>query len=285
MINNPENEYLIAADGSIYPLRSLGVVVSNVSDVPVEYQTSRGYRQDGHTVDDFSMRGRTLNFSFNRVVQSRSNFWTVRTELLSTLTPDNGIVTYRRILPNGDRRDIQGWLQGGLLLETPTGLDFDASFALNCPSPFYYDPTETELELETGNEGGLVLPFFLPDELWFVSENNMTGEIDYEGTWRNYPVIEIDGPYQQITVQNTTTGGSFTLAVTIPIGTTLTIDLTPGEQTIVDGDGVNHIADLSFGNLLDWFLTIGENVILAEPSGEGATTAVRVTYQNNYIAL
>lgn len=282
-----EDHYFIASDGTVYPLRELGVTVLGESDVPVNYQTDKGYRQHGRTVRDWTLDTREIAFQFTRFAANRRDYWQQRETLINVLNParDEGVVRYRRILPDGRRREIAGRLQAGTSLTVGDDrLNMAASFALLCPDPSFYDPAEQVLTLEASAVSALVVPFSVPDDVWVGGSTQVSGTVDYEGSWRCWPVISIRGPYQRMRVDNLTTGISFTLGVEVSAGQSVVIDLTPGAQSITVGGQAawDHIAE---GNIVDWYLQPGENAINASGSGLSTSTQVELVYHTRYIAL
>ncbi len=280
-----ENVYLITADGARFPLAEYGVEVSEIGNIPVEYETARGYGQHGATVFDWRLRERAISLALASGARDRRGYWALREKLLNALRPNRGgALTLRFVQPNGARRDIRGWLQGGLsLTESADGRNLDAAFSLLCPDPAFYDPALVSATLVSGDAGGFYFPAAFP--IFFTSGAALSLTLSYAGTWYTYPAITISGPYTGITISNATTGGYITLSVALTSSQTRIIDLTPGAQSIVDAAGNNRISDMSDGNLLDWYLTPGENIISANISGFDANTAVALSYRTRYIAL
>lgn len=282
-----EAEYLITANGTIYPLDALGVKVTGLGNIPVEYQKMRGYGQHGETVLSWRLGARQIGFTLDRGNLAGLAYWQARQRLIDILSPQSGMVTYRRVLPNGRRRDIAGWLQAGMSLnEYEDRSGFTAEFTLECPSPSFYDPVLQSVVLGAGHPDYLGFPFsFGDDRFWFDSPGIARGKITYEGTWRSYPAISITGPYGSITVRNVTTGARFTLGVPVASGEVITVDLTPGEQSITDSAGDNLLSHRSAGTFIDWYLVPGTNDIFASGTGNSSQTSVQVSYHTEYISL
>ena len=280
-----ENQYLIAADGMIYPLRDLGVRVTGISEIPVEYQTTQGYKQHGVTVLDWRLQTRTISFAFEVYALDRLGYWQARERLIATLRPNLGVVTYRQILPDGRRRDIDGWLQPGLALaEVASGRSFDAAFSLTCPEPSFYDPAVQTATLAAQSLSAFVLPFAVPDDMWLGGTTQLYTTLTTEGTWRAYPTITIQGPYARLNLANDTTGATFTLGTALAAGDTLLVDLTPGAQTI-QRNGVVSLDELEDGNLVDWHLVPGDNTLHGSGTGLTGATGITVQWSTRYIAL
>lgn len=280
-----ENQYLIAADGTIYPLRDLGVSVVGMSDIPAEYQTQQGYKQHGVTVQDWRLQARTLSFAFEVYARTRPDFWAARTGLIDALRPNKGLVTYRQIRSDGRRRDINGWLQPGLnLAESSDGLSFDAGFSLLCPEPSFYDPAAQTTTLAAQSLSAFVVPFAVPDDMWLGGTTQLYVTLNPGGTWRAYPIFTITGPFARLILSNETTGATFTLGTALAAGETLTVDLTPGAQTI-ERNGATSLDEMDDGNLVDWYLESGDNTLHGSGTGLSSATTITVQWFPRYIAL
>lgn len=293
-----EADYLIVPGGAIYPLRAGGqqvMAVSGLGEIGVEYQTTRGYNQHGMTVLGWRLTPRSISFQMSHAVKDRRAFWQAREDLIAALRPYVGReITYRKVLPSGARRDIRGWLREGPGLEEQDDRSFAATFTLECPDPSFYDPTEQAVALSGSAPQALAFPFTFyrndsqdtaGDGFYFDRASVARGTVAYSGTWRAYPAIEIDGPYQWLRIDNTTSGAFLTLSVALAAGRTLTIDLTPGAQSITDDLGNDRLNDRSAGSFIDWYLEAGANAIAASGQGTSSSTEVRLRFYNRYIAL
>jgi len=281
-----ETHYLIVPGGGVYPLSSLAVQVGGLGDIPVEYQTTQGYGQHGHTVLDWRLAARTLNFQFGVYGRDRRDFWTKRNDLLDLVRPNlNRPVTYRVVLPSGARRDIQGWLRGGPGMESPDRLSFDAAFSLECPDPSFYDPAAHTVTLTSADPEGLGFPIGFP--IGFASGFEIArANVAYAGTWRSYPRFVVAGPYDWLRLSNAATGRALKLAVPKLAGESVTLDLTPGALSVTDHNG-DPCFDEVEGELTNWYLAEEQtNTILVAAFGHTVgTTSVVLTYYERFIAI
>lgn len=279
------NHYLIASDGAIYPLRDLGVTLTGLSDIPVEYQTTQGYQQDGTTVVDWRLTPRTLSFAFAVDARDPRRYEAARAQIINVLRPNLGTVTYRRILPGGGRRDIDGWLNTGLaLVPQGLGISMDASLSLLCPDPTFYDPAVQTGTLAIESSDAFVLPFAVPDDLWFGAGSLLSASLAVAGTFKAYPIITITGPYERLRLANNTTGAYFILGVSASASDTVVVDLTPGARSITR-NGADAWDEIEEGNLVDWYLEPGTNELRGNGSGFSLATTISVAYNARYIAL
>lgn len=280
-----ENDYLIRSDGQIYPLRHYGVKVTGLGNVPLEHMTQAGYKQHGVVVSGWRLTPRTITFALDLDVLRPDQRWQRRQELIDQISPQYGAVTYRKVFADGSRRDIDGMLDTSLSLVESDDLRHVATgFGLFCPDPTFYDPAEQDQILTAATVDAFVLPFAVPDELWFGGATQLSGTVSNPGTWRAYPVITIGGPYSRMIIQNQTTGASITLGVALPAGSSMVIDLTPGQETITR-DGDNAFDEIEEGNLIDWYLAPGDNLVLFGGAGVTVSSFARVSFQARYIAL
>jgi hypothetical protein len=280
-----ENEYLITADGRVYPLAAYGARVTGLGGVPVEYQTAQGYRQHGVTVRDFRLGARTLSLAFRLDARGRRLLWALRGELAEAVSPARGAVTYRKVLPNGNVREIRGWLDESLSVEDVSdGRAVEVSLSLLCPDPSFVDPAWQAVTADNEQSAALVLPVVLPDEFWCGGSSQYVVVLDYPGTWRGYPQLALHGPYDSATVSNLATGAQLVLGLPLPEASLVRVDTTPGALAVTR-DGVTAMAELSDGNLVDFFLAPGPNRLVLNGTGFNAATAFRVEYRARYIAL
>lgn len=280
-----ENEYLIDANGNILPLADYGLRASDLSNVPVTYETARGYGQHGESVLGWHLTPRVIRFQWTDDALTRNAWWTRRQTIINRLRPNVGKVTYRITLPDGNRRDIDGWLQSGLDLGgSDDGLGLSPSFQLSCPDPAFYDPAEQSVTFTATDWDDLGFPIGFPIAFGggyiFAS-----AAVNYTGTWRSYPTFTITGPYTWMRIYNVTTGKGFRLTVAKLASDTITIDLSPGNLSVQDQDG-NPLFDEVDGQLANWYLAEGQtNNVVISSYEDDANTSVTMSYTRRYIAL
>ncbi|WP_119069202.1 phage tail domain-containing protein [Aggregatilinea lenta] len=280
-----ENEYLITADGQIYPLATYGAKVTGLGGVPVEYQTAQGYKQHGVTVRDFRLQSRTLSIAFTLDARGRRRLWALRDALAAAVSPARGMLTYRKVLPDGRVREIRGWADESLSVEdVDDGCAAQVGLSLLCPDPSFVDPAWQAVTAENESSSALVLPFVMPDEFWFGGSSQYVVSLDYPGTWRGYPQLALHGPYDSATLSNLATGAQLVLGRPVPESSLVRVDTTPGAVNVTR-DGVSSMAEVSDGNLVDFYLAPGANRLVLNGTGFNAATALRVEYRARYIAL
>jgi hypothetical protein len=301
-----EFDTYIAPDGQTYQFDDQVdqwlLTINNQGMPPIEHITTRGVFQHGETWRDYRLRPRTLRLTHLRETGTadRADFWTARADILNLLRPNRGtsLGSLRKILDDGTTRDIDVIISGGVTLpqEEIVGRgcwivrDFIEFIAHD---PLFYDPTEvvsTTTLLEAG--AGFIFPSIFPITFG-GSVISSTVTIAYAGTWSTFPTIEIDGPLDDATITNTSIDEKIELQYNIPLGTTVTIALTPSSKTVTDDSGTNLIgvvttdSDLATFRLeADPIASDGDNLVTI--SGGGAdvnNTAIRIKYFTRYIGI
>lgn len=305
-----EADYIITNDGMLYALNRMGVravMADNGRGMPpVEYATRRGYSQHGQTVLNYRLQPRVISLQFRDSGKSRDEYWNARrAKLLAALHPGRGTggsfcpapLTLRKILPDGQRRDILAYTQDSPAFDgdEPSRSDefgFVQMISLFCPDPTFFSPDLETTVLTVEENEQMVFPItFDDDNIFFGSETNVgRGNVTNPGTWFAYPQIVITGPYSWIRVTNLTTGASFQLNVAKSTSQVITVDTTPGAISITDAAGVDRRSEVE-GNLTDWLLAYapvaagGVNTIEAEAGDATSSTTVTIRFYPRYIGM
>lgn len=188
--------------------------------------------------------------------------------------------TLRRVLSDGSIRDLCCYIeQGPEFTHTRDGWDeFSIEEVLRfiAPDPIIYDPAEQTGPTYTMGVGAIL----------------ETHTLTYEGTWREHPVLTIIGPLYNPIIRNEDTDEFISLDYEIPAGRTVTITLTPGNQTVEDDLGVNLIGTVTpESNLATFHLAAdpevedGDNDITIIGTDAAAATRFAITYYNRYIGI
>lgn len=183
------------------------------------------------------------------------------------------------------------------------GLDYDwvyldqgtleADLRLLCPDPLWYDPELQEVTWSSSGDN-LVLCYTLPYSLCVGVGATQT--VVNAGDWATYPIIIIDGPAFDVTIQNTTTGESIGATYSLAAGKSATYNLAPGVKTIFDSDGNNLMSTLIQPNDLATFhlacaYEYNESGVQIAPNGNNvititsgaSSTVARMTWYNRYL--
>ena len=263
---------------------------------PIEYQTRRGYKQDGATVLDYQLGVRAMTVNLVQGGRcTRKKYWQYRDSLIDFLRPNRGgPLTLELRRAGNTRRAITVYADGPQFApESPdtNHFDIDETITLTAYDPIWYDPTQNTVSFNGVAASQLVFPAtfpisFSPDGVTF------TTNVTYTGTYVSYPVITITAPYNSCLIENVTTGVRFSFNIPLTSGQRI-VTLTPGSQSIVDASGVDKFSELADdSNLVDFNLrpspqvSGGTNQLRATMTGASiGTSAFSVRYFTKYIGI
>lgn len=222
---------------------------------PVQWINRRGYRQTGQTAVGYSVDSRMISLTLTTEKQpSRELFWEQREKLLDIFRPNRGTgvgneLTLTLIRQDGSKRAINCVYGGGLELDGDNENNFliNGNIQLLCLNPIWYDPSLVIIAPESSVDNNLIFPITFPIQFGLAGKIYLTEDLEYDGTWRSYPKITIQGAYSSATLENIGTGVNFQLGVAIGAGETRTITLSEEGFMIVDQDGVNRFNELVSG--------------------------------------
>jgi hypothetical protein len=264
----------------------------------VNWITRKGYRQHGETEVDYLLDKRTISIRLWRSPAcSRQQYWDNRLALHEFLRHNrNGPLTFVLREPDGAKRALTVRANPGLQFPMPdaesNNWSVDDTIDFVAFDPIWFNPDLHSSYIATIINLNLVFPITFPIQFGSASIIS-SSSITYQGTWVSYPTITLFGPYTSAVVENVTTGIRIYLTVAIAGTERRIITLTPGSQSIVDGNGVNHFGDLgSNSNLVDFNLRPdpetpgGVQIIQATfLGGITGTTAFQIDYQDRYFGI
>lgn len=268
----------------------------NLGAPPTQFITRTGYKQHGSTEVDYLLQVRTVTAElWHSPACDRQQYWDIRAELHNFLRPNRGgPLTFTIRTPNGDMRSIILRADPGLVLPPSQSNDWNIIEQLDflAFNPILFDAEATVLTLTGATQVQLVFPITFPISFGTSNEQFTTGPITYTGTWKEYPTITLDGPYDSAIITNQATGVSIFMSTPILVSQQRIIDLTPGAQRIVDQDGVNRFSELGPGsNLVEFNLRPDPEVpggiqeITIKLIGGTSDSGASVTYRNRYFAI
>lgn len=270
---------------------------------PIDYITQRGPFQDGETVLDFRLEPRVIQLVHRRNSCSREEYWENRADLLDYLRPNRWTSStcptfvLRKILPTGEKRDIQVVYQDGIGFRG-SELGMWDEFNIQEPirfiahDPLFYNPNENIDTLVLGTiDDELDFPIEFPI-LFGRTESVPIFALTYTGTYKTYPQIIFTGPMENPVIKNITTNERIELETTIAANRTVIIDTTFGNKTIVDDFGNNLIGALTTDSDFATFhiapdpeATDGENEFGFTAKGKTSDTEVIIRYFTKYIGI
>lgn len=309
--NTSEFDYYIDSQGVSYPLTVSSGSRQVLSDEgsglpPIDYITERGPFQHGETITDFFLRPRIVQFLIRQKFCSRQEAWDGRTALLNAIRPNKsggpqGVL--RKILPNREKRDLDVVPIIGPKFE-PRQLNRWDEWAIQevlrftAYNPVYYNPVvKTAVVSTIPNNFPYTFPFYfdVPQQLVFPIDfpisfygwDNVV-DINYAGTWEEYPTITITGPAgPYIRIINETTGERIVLTgLMIPAGDIVTIALAYGSQIITNTAGANLLGHVSAdSDLATFHLEPGLNTIRVVLRSGGGDATVTISYRERFIGI
>lgn len=222
----------------------------NFGAPPIEWITSRGYKQHGETVLDYMIESRVVTLEIYRVgACSRQEYWESRASLVNLLRPNRGgPLTLTVQTPNGSQRSLLVRADPGFIFPptppTENNWSVQEQIDLIAHSPFWFNPSTTDLVSTGFTDTRLVFPIDFPIEFGLNGRRFRFNQT-YRGNWESFPIFKVLGPYTNAIFVNNTTGAQFQLMLPILDGEDRFVDLTPGQQSIYDSDGVSHFGELS----------------------------------------
>lgn len=307
-----ERDYYIDSQGRSYPLTvSSGdrqVLSDEGSGLPIiEYITERGPFQHGETITDFFLRPRTVQFLVRQKFCSRQAAWDGRNALLDAIRPNKAggpLGVLRKILPNREKRDLDVVPVQGPKFE-PRQLNRWDEWAIQevlrftAYNPVYYNPVvkTAVIEAPVAQSFPYTFPFYfaIPQQLIFPCDFPISFygwdyavDINYLGTWEEYPTITVDGPAgPYIRITNETTGEHIALFdLYIATGDTLTITLGYGTQIITNSAGENLLRHVTAdSDLATFHLEPGVNTLRMVLRSGGSANNVVISYRERFIGI
>lgn len=149
---------------------------------------------------------------------------------------------------------------------------FDAS------DPWWYDASDSSEDFATGT-----LATFFPIFPLRLSSSEVfaVATVDNDGDTDAWPVWTITGPGSAIVLRNLTSGLLLSIAATLDVGETVTVDTRRGAKTIVKNDGTNLFSS-STGDL--WPLVEGSNSVQIEMGSATSSSLVNVRWRRRWMA-
>lgn len=270
----------------------------NLGAPDTNFITRKGYKQNGVTEIDYLLQPRNISVELWRSAAcDRQTYWDNRKALHDFLRPNrNGPITFTIRTPNGDLRSIIVRADPGMTFPPQSDNNNWAlreNFDFVAFDPTFFNFAETVLVLTASTQLQLIFPITFPITFGTSDEFLSSGTINYDGTWKSYPTITLDGPYTRAVITNVTTGKVIFMSVAIAAGEQRIINLTPGEQSITDQNGVNRFSDLGVGsNLIEFALLPDpevpdgqQEITIQLVDGVNGISGASLTYSERYFAL
>lgn len=266
----------------------------NYGNPTINYRETRGFNQDGLTIQSYTISQRTLNF---RVVfpaqkdDTKEDYWENRLELLSFFNPYSAPLKFRITKGDGTRYELREvWPTSGITMGndiTMVNHLIDEAVSITAKDPIWYNVDGiTDTPSATVNES-LVFPIDFPIDFGSSGRIFTTTISNYQGNYKSYPKITIDGGYNTATITNSWTNVSIVLFQQVLSGQWREINLDPANLYIRDQDGNNRFDELTIGsNLQDFYIKPFEsgNITVSLLNGN-VDSGVTVFYEERYLGI
>jgi hypothetical protein len=203
----------------------------------------------------------------------------------AVMDPDRGQGTLRIQRADGSQRDLFCRYASGLEGDESSGGPAHqlAVVHFRAFDPYWYDAAFNVVPFAAG-----LPPTFFPFFPLRLGSSSVFAEsvVTNDGSVEAWPIWTITGPGDSLVLKNRTTGEQLNLATTIPAGSTVTIDTTPGVKTVTMNGTTNLYADLDFTSLVSalWSLRRGPNLVHIEMNSTTSASLVQLTYKRRYNA-
>lgn len=258
---------------------------------PLHRLTERGPLQHGVSDRGYRLDPRLIQIILNLRAANWTEMYARRQELLGYLTPaGEPDLALRITLPDGSIRQIDVTDVDGptyARADALAGKFQKAAIRLMAADPAWYDPVRQSVRVVGATGGsGFAFPLTVP---WTFGGTTVsaTVNLNYPGTWLEYPEIVITGPVSDARIEHVESGNVLDLDGTvIDEGDHYTIDLRYGYKTVVDAAGANKIADLTpESDLAIWALQPGTNTIEFGGVSAGENTSIILRWYNRYLGV
>jgi hypothetical protein len=266
---------------------------------PIEYVTDRAPFQHGDVVRSFYLGPRAIQLIVLHNFCSRADYWQGREDFLRALRPrfyhtppTPGKLLY--YLSGRKKRQIDVFLESGPGFTPSEGgwreWTFIEAIRFVAHDPTWYDPAPRAQTL-LYHEPALNLTFPIEFPIVFDETAGIETYVIYEGSWLDYPTIDVVGPVTGWSLTNLVTGYNLGLTQPVPDGTTVTITL-HGIKTVVDNFGNNWAHFLTSDSDLSSFALIpdpgapgGRNDMQLSGTGTNAQSRVIVKWYSRYFGI
>lgn len=260
---------------------------------PLHRLSERGPQQHGDSDQGFRLDPRIVSLIL-RVEEP--NMLAKRDTLMGYFKPRDTALILKWTRDDAEVRQLDCHYTARLGLST----NFTSRYLMKLPiqlksagNPAFYDPELVVVVFVMGGGGETMdIPLVVP---WKIGASgiDVTTPVTYEGTWRAYPLIIVDGPITSCVITNLGTGEKLDfLGVTVANGEQRVIDLQYARKTVVDELGADCIADLTTdSDLSTWHIQEapdapgGINSIQVTGTGASGATAVAIRFYTRYISL
>jgi hypothetical protein len=289
-ITPDSKEYWLDAPGRSWVLTEDGFGMP-----PIDWVTERGPFQHGESVKDFFFRPMVMQLIVRKNGCSRSEYWTIRNEILDMLRPGRGDpeVTpgiLRKYLASGVTREWEVYASEGPSFQARQADTWDewsvsTTIRFTAFDPIARDPKQKTQTYSASAGAGGTFPLTFPIQFAGGFSSGVSN-ISYVGTWDAYPDIVFTGPMLGPSVVNNTTQEKIQLTMQIPAGRVVTASLKFGRKLMTLDDGTNVIGYVtSDSDLSSFHLKPGTNSMSVSASGTSGASSVQLKWFDRYVGI
>lgn len=265
---------------------------TNYGTAPIEYQTTRGFLQDGANIVRYQLGVRTLTFELfvsADKFKTKLEYWNYRDTLINIFNPLSAPLTFTITKDDGSARQLTNLYPiNGINFLNVSDWNISETITLNAYTPYWVDAAESSFYMTEGLANGFIFPITFPVTFGGDGANYIKEFTSNElGNWKIYPTITITGAYNTVTLENSWNAATITLFVSIADNEKRTIYLSPNNIRVIDGDGNNKIDELTIdSNLINFYLNPSiDNKISASLTGKSANTNIHISFNKTYIGI
>lgn len=269
------------------------LVLKYVKDVaglgvpPVDITNTRGFRQDGHTIQYVQYQARPFSFSFDLREATFELLAAERRKIAAFFgdkEPKTLIYEYAGLLYQLTNVYLAGTFDTGIreVRQLPAIMQFIAG------DPYFYRPIDAETLADEAAQ--LEWPLdYLADGVEYSNRESSQVTIDYQGDVEAPLTIRFAGPATSPWVENETTGAKLEVNRTILEGETLEITAGYGQKQVEiinddTGARTNAFHYITSGSVFI-VLQPGINIIKFGASAGVSSAAVEIQYSERYVSI
>lgn len=267
--------------------------IDNLGAASATRITERSPAQDGDTDIDRVLSARIMPIIVQAIPNATYTYHEIRQLINKLFKATNANMTLGIKFATGELYEIGVKSVGGV--EMPINLAnhsvLKIGVTLRAANPTFYNPVQQLINFGLTGAGATLVPTAIPMEIG-GSLLDQTVILNYAGTYRDFPVITINGPITDPVLYNLTTGLKIDLTgINIGSGSYYTIDLRFGRKAVYrNGDpNDNRIYEVtsdsnlaSFAIEADPDVPSGVNVFRVTATGLTNATALYIQYYNRF---
>ena len=261
-------------DGGDYLL----VALSGAGIPDVLHTTEKTPRRRGETYIRSVLEPRMLELEIALSASTWALTQAAKQTFIASLVPEDGLGVLKYTpVAGGQAYAIDCILEDGGGFSRPISPQAELlALTMRCPDPAWYDPDETEVELQVPNVG-ITFPLVFPLS---IGTRMISVVHAYVGTVPVWPSFSVPGPFTTLYLVNVTTGKELRLpTIAVASGETLVIDM--WERT-VKVDGVSVLSSMNPDSTF-WRLERGDNTVTVRTAVDAPL--VTMTYNKRFAGI